>query len=380
MLAFACCSRLFRRFSILFMLMVAMALSSCKDATPVRIGLISGLTGNNADFGEAGRNGALLAVELRNKAGGVNGRPVELIVRDDGGSPDKAVAAFNELADLKVNAVIGGFVSASAKAMQPTATARKLVLISPTASSLSLADQDDYLFRLFSTTRDNAQVYAQRHVQKHGFKRVAMVYDVHNKLYTESWAVEYKAALKGLGGEIVTDISYDSSQPVNYENIVTQLLAHKPDMLLFISSSIEVARLAQLARKLNPDLPLAAAEWAGIDSLMELGGKAVNGMEFFLAVDRTDTSANYLSFRKTYSERFQTDLSFVSQASFEATNVLLEALARQSKSSADLKQTILQSKVFPGLQQDIQFNATGDALRRGVWTVTNNGEFNRIQP
>ena len=61
----------------------ALGVTACTPPEPVRIGFIGGLSGRVADLGIDGRNGAVLAVELRNKAGGIKGRKVELLVEDD---------------------------------------------------------------------------------------------------------------------------------------------------------------------------------------------------------------------------------------------------------------------------------------------------------
>lgn len=60
----------------------ALLLAGCSDPQPIRIGLIAGLSDRGSDFGESVRNGVILAVEEQNAAGGINGRPIELIVRD----------------------------------------------------------------------------------------------------------------------------------------------------------------------------------------------------------------------------------------------------------------------------------------------------------
>ncbi|MDC7241133.1 MAG: ABC transporter substrate-binding protein, partial [Spirochaetales bacterium] len=66
---------------------------------PVKVGFISGLSGGNSDLGEAGRNGAMMAVEEINETGGIDGQGVSLLIRDDGNDTEKAAAAAQELAD-----------------------------------------------------------------------------------------------------------------------------------------------------------------------------------------------------------------------------------------------------------------------------------------
>ena len=67
-----------------------LALAACAPPEPLRLGFVGGLSGRVADLGIEGRNGAMLAVEQRNKLGGVNGRQVELVVEDDQQNVDAA--------------------------------------------------------------------------------------------------------------------------------------------------------------------------------------------------------------------------------------------------------------------------------------------------
>jgi branched-chain amino acid transport system substrate-binding protein len=70
--------------------MLVAFLIGCAPPEPIRIGFVGGTSGRVADLGIAGRNGAQLAVELRNQAGGVAGRAVELLIRDNEQNPDMA--------------------------------------------------------------------------------------------------------------------------------------------------------------------------------------------------------------------------------------------------------------------------------------------------
>ena len=124
---------------------LALMLGACGPKEPVRIGFIGELTGNSADLGEAGRNGAMLAIETINLAGGINGQRVELLARDTGSTPESATRSADELLDAKVVAVIGPMTSGMTKAILPAHEAAKVVLISPTATAISLSGQNDYL-------------------------------------------------------------------------------------------------------------------------------------------------------------------------------------------------------------------------------------------
>ena len=72
-------------------------LTGCQPPEPIRIGFVGGTSGRVADLGIAGRDAVVLAVELRNQAGGVAGRKVELLIQDDEQTPEVAQRAVREL-------------------------------------------------------------------------------------------------------------------------------------------------------------------------------------------------------------------------------------------------------------------------------------------
>ena len=99
------------------------ALTACAPQKPIQIGFIGGLTDRNSDNGQSGQNGVVLAIEEFNRAGGVGGRMVELISRDDAQNADTAAKSARELVQAQVEAVIGPFTSGMAKVIVPITAA-----------------------------------------------------------------------------------------------------------------------------------------------------------------------------------------------------------------------------------------------------------------
>ena len=77
----------------------------CGEEPPIKIGFLGGVSGRVADLGIAGRDATMFAVEEVNQAGGINGRKVELLVRDDQQNADAAKAAVNALIQEDVIAI-----------------------------------------------------------------------------------------------------------------------------------------------------------------------------------------------------------------------------------------------------------------------------------
>lgn len=362
---------MFRPF--LALALAALVLTGCKPAEPMRVGFLGGLSGRASDVGEAGRNAVQLAVEQRNEAGGVRGRPIELIVRDD--AQDKAVATkgIDELIDHKVEAVIGPFSSAMAAAALPRVNQARVVMVSPTITSMDFVGNDDYLFRINRTTRDNARDYAAKLYQL-GQRRVAATFDVRNRSFTESWLNEFKAAFAEVGGETVIAIPFESMPDAGFADIVQQMLGPAPDGLLFIAAAIDLSRLCEQAKRLAPKLPIAATEWAASEKLIELGGKALDGLLIVQNFNRADQSERYQAFRNAYFKRFQRDPGYSSVMAYDAATAVFDALEKRAEGET-LKEALVKYAPFQGLQQTVNFDAYGDTPRTVYFTQIRDGRY-----
>ena len=229
------------------LLLLVGILNGCGPREPLRIGFLGGLSGRVADLGEAGRNGAQIAIEEVNRTGGVNGRQVELVVRDDGQSPEKAVAAFNELVAARVEAIVGPMTSAMAEVVLPAAQSAGVILVSPTVTAGNFFGRDDNLFLIMSSTRDEASLSADYHYTQGGVRRVVAIHDLQNRAYTESWLRDFTVAFQERGGEVLP-IGFASGPDVDSGAIVRAALGKAPDAILLITSALDAARLAQKVR------------------------------------------------------------------------------------------------------------------------------------
>ncbi len=361
---------------ILLALCSGLVLAGCSQKEPVKVGFIGGLTDRNSDNGQAGLNGVILAVEQFNRQGGLQGRMVELVAKDDAQNPETARQSSRDLVAAKVEAVIGPFTSGMAQVIVPITGASGLFQISPTITSMDFYGKDDHLFRINRTTRDYAEDYAKALLGQ-GLRRAAVVYDTRNLNFTASWLKEFRTATQAAGQSLAAEIPYQSDDSADFGAIVRQMLASKPDNLVFISGALDVARLAQQARRQAPELPIAAAEWAATEQLIELGGEVVEGLLIVQNYDRDDQSQHYRDFAEAFYKRFQRQPGYSTVAAHDATTVVLTAL-KNRKSGETLKQAALRSSPYQGLQQSITFDANGDTRRKAFFTRIQDGRYVRL--
>ncbi|MDD5479991.1 ABC transporter substrate-binding protein [Rhodoferax sp.] len=154
--------------------------AQAQTATPVRIGWIGPLTGPSADFGVPMLNGAKLAVEEINAAGGYLGRPIELVIKDDTGVPDVGLARAQELITDKVAATVGFCNTGVAMKALPVFQTAKMPLIVPCATGTPITEKypapESFIFR--TSARDAIQApFVVEDIVSRGWTRVAVFAD-----------------------------------------------------------------------------------------------------------------------------------------------------------------------------------------------------------
>lgn len=362
-----------RRLRLLAALAAACLLAACAPPEPIRLGFVGGLSGRVADLGEAGRNGFQLAIEQANAAGGIDGRRIEGVIKDDAQDAERAARATEELAAAKVAAIIGPMTSAMADPVLAVASRAGIPVISPTATTSVLSGKDDFFLRVISDNADYSALSARYHFEKNGVRRVAAVFDTRNRAFTESWLAGFRKVFTALGGTMVAEIPFASGDDADYAGLLKQLLASGPDAVVIVASAVDAARFAQQAQHQAKRPILVAVEWAATERLIELGGRAVDGMFVAQFFDRNDRSPEYVRFRQAYLQRFNSPPGFASVAGYDAAQAVIEALARGK--GLPLKQALLERGPFSGAQQPFSFDRFGDARRKTFITVVRDGRF-----
>ncbi|MDC7224414.1 MAG: ABC transporter substrate-binding protein [Spirochaetales bacterium] len=354
--------------------LAAVMLSCFSRERTVDLGFIGGLSGGNADLGEAGRNGAIMAVEEMNEAGGLNGRQVRLIIKDDANSPQKAYAVAEELVELDVEAIVGPLTSTTAESAMTVTNGAEVLLVSPTASAIHLAGRDDYLIRVCPSSRDNAYAYGDFMFQKMNLRKIAVIADAQNRSFSTSWYGEFHRSWDRQGGEIVALKYVDTTVLKEYKQLVDEMLSLNPEAVLFIANSVDVARLTQQFRKEDSQIPLVAAEWAATQNLITLGGASVEGLVTMQIVNFFDRSPRFLEFVASYEERFGYYPSFSSIISYDAARVVMEALKNQEKNQT-LKESLLTHQPYEGIQMELTFDEWGDLYGSSTFVEVRNKEY-----
>lgn len=340
----------------------------------IKIGLAVTLTGVYPDLGREIRDGALLAVELINENGGINGKKVRLIIKDNKYNSEIAKMNYEKFLKEGVVAVIGPATSTTAKNILPLLNEKKLLSIAPTPTSTELAGLDDYLLRLRPTNKEEAETLADYIRKNPKIKKIAIVYDVINPTYTEDFIKNFRSHLdKNLNihlhpfDEKKRNIKYYSKEIINQSNDAVILLIDVYNAALFI----------QCIKSLKPDILIFTTIWTKSPRLIEYGGKYAEGVLTVDIIEYCKEDRANAEIRKRFFEKYGRPMSYASINGFDAVMIIKKAI-ENGATQKNIKETILKIKKFEGLQGEIIFDEFGDRKIKPFILRVENNEYRRV--
>lgn len=349
-----------------------------KETEPIKIGFAGCLTGRLSDLGVSGRDGVTLAVEQINAGGGINGRLVELIVKDDRQDPEVALQVDRELIHAGAAAIIGHMTSDISLAVLPLMNRKEILMISPTCNSSRLAGIDDHFIMMEAPGRLSSD-YLVRYTHKNlGLRTLAGVYDLSNRAFAEDYYTNFKREFEKMGGSFSATETLQSGQTVFYDAIVKRLLSSNPDGVVIVTGALDAAMICQNLRKAGSNIPVVSSSWAMTSDFLQHGGSAVEKVIFAHTYNKEGKQDSFLKFRRQFRQRFGRVPSFGAAWGYEAAQVLFTGLA-ETASRKKLKGVILNRHIFQGLQEEIEIDRYGDAKRTCFIFMVSNNQITTIE-
>lgn len=333
------------------------------------------MTGRYSNLGEAARNGLLLAIEDINQSGGINGRKVELLIRNDSQDESSAIQGINELAAENVAAIVGPMTSSMASVVLPIANSRGISLVSPTATSTALEGLDDALFRMLPSDPDSARQLAAYAYASMKVRSVTLLLESSNRSYSQSMGDAFREAFTRQGGNILESAWFVSGEATS-KSFIAARLKGRPDALMLIGSAVEIARLGQIAREISPSITLLGD--TSDEMLLKIGGKSLERYVATQPFDRNGTSPQFHALSLRYADRYKQPLGFTALVSYDCGIAIMEALRRKKKDET-LHSSLLRNSPFPGIQEDVAFDRFGDSHRNSQLVTIADGAFKVVK-
>ncbi|MEL7555260.1 Leucine-, isoleucine-, valine-, threonine-, and alanine-binding protein [bioreactor metagenome] len=276
----------------------------------VKIALQAPITGDYAYEGQMAKQSVEVAAELINKAGGLLGKQVEILIVDDASNPKDSALAAQKAVSQKAAAVIGSYGSSVTEPAADIYEKNKIVSVGYgcTAVRLTMDKERKYFFR--TCGRDDAQglFFGKYAVETMGAKRIAIMHD--NSTFAKGVADEAMKALEPYVAQGKTEVVYfDAVTPKekDFSAAVTKLRETKPDVWYFTGYYPEAGLLIRQARDAGLDCPFIGGNAAINDDFVKIAGLDVAAGALMtqepLVTDVTTDIAS--QFKALYAEKFK---------------------------------------------------------------------------
>ncbi len=356
----------------LWTLVAAMGLAAfaAQAADPIKIGMVAPLTGPAAESGRFQTQGAKLALDEINKAGGVLGRPLELTIEDDQTTNPGVVLAFSKLAgNGEFVGFIGSIRSTQLHAMAPDVLkVAKPVMMGGTDPALTHMG-NPWFFRCRPNDIYSARVIADYGAKVLGKRKWAIVHST--DAFGTNGMKNLTEALKGMGIEPALTQGY----PNNSQDFTPVALAVKQSgadvMGTYMTFEPDQGIFAKQLRQLGVSLTWVGSPTTVTTTALKLAGAALYG-SYAVADFNKDSSAAAKAFAIRYEAAYKSAPDIFASWTYDAVNVLARAIAdAKSTEPEKLRQAILAIKGYEGAEGTYNFDANGDGLH-GYNIVRNN--------
>jgi branched-chain amino acid transport system substrate-binding protein len=361
----------------LFMVGCTRRTGNCADpGGTIKVGVYGDLTGQTSSFGQSTRNGAQMAAEEINAAGGINGRQIQLVIEDDQGEPGKAATVVAKLINQdQVRALIGEVASSNSIAAAPNAQEAKVPMISPSSTNPKVTQIGDYIFRVCFIDPFQGEVMAKFAANSLKAKKAAILFDS-NSDYSKGLVQFFKAAFTKLGGEIVTEKAY-AQRDRDFTGQLTAIRDLNPDVIYVPGYYQEVGVIAKQTKQLGIKAPLLGGDGWDSPQLWDLGGDALNGDYISNHYSVDDPSQVIQDFVKRYKAKYNgTAPDAIAALGYDAMMVLADSIKRANGTEcAALRNAIAQTKDFKGITGVISINEERNAVKPAVVLELQNRKF-----
>lgn len=354
------------------------------QAETIKVGAIFAVTGGASFLGGPEARSAEMVVEEINKAGGINGNTIELIVKDSGGNPEKAISFAKQLIEEeKVLAIIGPSTSGESMKIKKIAEEGKTTLLSCGAAEVIVNPVASYVFK--TPQKDSfavKKIYTE--MKKLGINKIAVV--AGNTGFGKAGKAQLEQLAPEFAVEILAAETYDKNA-TDLSALVAKLMANK-DIQAVVNWSIVPAQaiIAKNMRQAGWQVPLFQSHGFGNIKYVEAAGVAAEGIIFpagrLLVADVLPDSdpqkALLMKYKADYEGKYKEAASTFGGHGYDAITILAEVIKTAGNDRAKVRDAIESLKDFPGTGGVFSYSAedhNGLDINSFVMLTVKDGKF-----
>ena len=341
------------------------------DEKVVKIGFNFEETGAVASYGTSEQKGAQLAVDEINAAGGIDGKQIEVVDKDNKSETAEAASvSTNLVTQSKVAAIVGPATSGATAAAVANATQAGVPLISPSATQDGLTKGQDFLF--IGTFQDSfqGQIISNYVSNKLNAKKVVLYTD-NSSDYAKGIAKSFRDSFKG---EIVADETFVSGD-TDFQAALTKIKDKDFDAIVLPGYYTEAGKIVNQARGMGIDKPIIGGDgFNGAEFVQQATAERASNIYFISGFSTTvDVSDKAKAFLEAYRAKYNEDPSTFAALAYDSVYLVANA-AKGAKTSVDIKNNLAKTQNFEGVTGQTSFDAEHNTVKTAFMMTMNNGK------
>ena len=360
--------------------------SSKKDADKYYIGGIGSTTGATAIYGTAVKNGAQIAVDEINAAGGINGKQIEYRFEDDQNDAEKSVNAYNTLKDWGMQMLVGTTTTAPCIAVAGKTASDNMFQITPSASAPSvLSSGNGNIFQVCFTDPNQGIASAQYIAENKLAKKIGIIYDS-SDVYSSGIEEKFEAEAKDKGLQIVSKAAFTADSKTDFGTQLQKAKDAGADLLFLPIYYQEASIILKQADTMGYKPKFFGVD--GMDGILTVENfdtKLAEGVMLLtpFAADAKDKAVQ--NFVKTYKEKYKDTPNQFAADSYDAVYALKAAI-EESKATPDMSASDMcdalkgaMSKIkmqgLTGGKDGLTWNESGEVTKSPKAVIIKNGAY-----
>jgi branched-chain amino acid transport system substrate-binding protein len=336
----------------------------------IRIGHVAPLSGGDAHLGKDNEDGARLAAEEINAAGGVKlgdkTYTVQILGEDDKADPREATLAANKLVDAGAVAVVGHLNSGSSIPASKVYADAGMAQISPSSTNPKYTDQGfRTAFRVVANDNQQGAVLADFAIDSLKVHTVAVIDD--RTAYGQGLADVVDRVLRQRGVTVVAR-EYTDSKASDFSAILTKIRAAHPDAIFYGGMDDTAGPLAKQVHQLGIRVPLVGGDGACTLEFIKLAGEGADAMTCSRAGEAVERLPRGADFMSRFQKRFGAPVQIYAPYSYDAVQIIVEAIRRSGSLERAAVAAAVARTDLEGLTGHLRFDDKGD-VRNGAITL-----------
>lgn len=339
----------------------------------VKIGSASPLSGPGAHQGKDIENGAQMAIDDLNAKGvTIGGRKVQWLLQaeDDASEPKQGTAVAQKLVDAHVAGVVGHLNSGTTVPASKIYSSAGVPQISPAATT-PLYTRQGYktAFRVVANDSLIGRTLARYAISSLKASKIAVIDD--RTAFGQGLADEFIRSVKSQGGAQIVSRQFTSDKAVDFAAILTQIKAHKPDVIFYGGMDAVAGPMLKQMQALAIHAKFISGDGICSEKLPLLAGAALRDDQVICVVAggiEKAQEAGYAAFTERYRQRYKLELQTYAPYAYDAVMVLTTAMQQAGSSEPARYLPTLAKVSYQGVTGRIAFDSRGD-LRDAALTL-----------